>query len=248
MPTININFDPAAVLYQKKLLLRRRSDLKTDLLELPSFHWRLEKKHQPGMTDKDIVRHWVRYLALALFRMANGGTSDATFVALIEAGATGDCFSLQLYCPYPQLLAPLADRAELTRLMEDASRADLDIRYQFALPGTLCPIAFVYTRATNQVRVTNENQLRDPQQFLDMKRCGTTSGLLNFIGVALMLEAADPAGAHAGRLQQLMQDAIDARRDEWLRWLYHLLDTRVLFEPKRVLVDPQNPESYYYDY
>jgi hypothetical protein len=45
-----------------------------------------------------------------------------------------------------------------------------------------------------------------------------------------------------------MKDAMVARADEWLRWFHHCVDEGVIFDPKRVLVDDRDYETYYYDY
>jgi hypothetical protein len=189
----------------------------------------------------------MRYLCMALTRLA-GTSSTTAFVALIKAGSTDDSFYFRLCCPHQQLLTPLGGRAQVEEVMKEAAKTDLDIRYKFALPDLLCPIVFAYDRAARQVLVTNENHLNAPTQFLDIARVHTTSGFLNFIGTMSLLEAAEPDGKHTAKLQQLMKNAIEGRRDEWLRWLYHLLEKQALFESKRVLIDPKNPEAYYYDY
>jgi hypothetical protein len=247
MKSVTINFDAAASLYKKKLLLRRKSDLPNGLIELPSFAWNLESRHRNGMPDKDIVRQWMRYLSMATRKLGRGGTKATMFVALIKAGTENDTFSFRLCCPYQELLDPLSDPAQIQEMADEAAGADVDVRYKFALPEALCPVVFSYEPAAKQVLVTNENQMVSPAQFLQIDKVASTSGFLNFVGTLSMLEAFDPDNDYGARLQQLMKDAITARRDEWLRWFYNFIDTRALFETAKILIDPRDPERYYFD-
>lgn len=125
----------------------------------------------------------------------------------------------------------------------------MTIRNRFVLldVGVLCPLAFVYSHDSAWVLISNEHHVNHPMQFLEVERCDSTSGFLNFIGVLSLLQAQDSGSTHFTRAPAWIKSAMAARSDEWLRWFYHFVEDRI-FDPSRILVRPDNPETYFYDY
>jgi hypothetical protein len=249
MAILNLSLDPAAVLYRQKVLLRQRSEIAPDAVPLPSFSWGIERQRAGGMSEKAMVKQWMRYLAVAVAAAARQRRlNQLALVSLIEIGGDAQHFHFQLYCPFPEILQPLNDTAARLRLEKDGDLMNLDLHYKFALPETLCPMAFLYDRSKNSVLISNEHQIQDPIQFLAFDRCGSTSGFLNFIGSLNLLQTLRPEESGIDQLRIILRDAMAARSDEWLRWIYHLGDEQVLFDPAHILVRSSNPETYFYSY
>ena len=242
---VTINLDPAAVLYREKLLIRTRGEIGPEVIELPSFTWEIEKKRVPDLGDKDMVRNWMRYLAIASAAVAEKTKGDLAFVVLVRIQSDDRTFSLAVHCPYSQIVEPLWDKATLESRFVGTTP---DIRHKYALLDAQCPVVVAYSAASNEVLLTNENHIGNPMQFLEPEHCSTTSGLLNFIGALSLLEALKPDDAPHERAGEWVKSAIAARNDEWLRWFFHLAAERVVLDPKRILVVPDSPETYFYDY
>lgn len=242
-----INLDPASVLYLGKLALRKRDGIPRDAIELPRFAWSLDKQRLPGITDRDIVKNFMRALASA-WRAMQTRPDDDGFVALVRLTSTPDRFDFEMHCPYEQVLAPLAEAAARKKLVDHPSVAGLDIQHKYALMDARCPVVFMWRHKTQDVLITNEYHTQNPQQFLAIDRVGTTSGFLNFIGALNLMSAMGEEMTYTKQLPLLMRDAMAARADEWLRWFHHHVDERVIFERRRLFVDPRHPESYFYDY
>lgn len=244
---VNIKLDPAAVLYRKKLLLRSRAGISSKAVELPSIKYTIQKK-KPDFNLRDTVKDWMRYLAYGCSALAKSFGQDLAFVALIRISSEKDPFTISMYCPYPQIFKPLRDSDALKHLAAEAGTPE--IWHKYGLLEGLCPLVFQYSRASNEVLITNENHLTNPTQFLNTDYCKTTSGLLNFIGALSILEAENTSGTatHYQAAEAWMKSAMNSKRDEWLRWFYHLADRTVFFEPDRILVEPNHPETYYYNY
>lgn len=245
---LQISLDPASVLYFKKLSLRTRTQIPNGVIALPYLDWSADRSRLPGQSDKDITKGWMRYFAIMLAASGRRLGTDTGFVALIRVKSTQEQFSISVCAPCPDFIEPLRGPNPGAHMRNDPVPAGLDIKYKFALLDTRCPVVFIWRKATNQVLVTNEHHLQNPEQFLAIDRVNTTSGFLNFIGSLQLLSLADGTEAHYNRLPGLMRQAMTARADEWLRWFSHLADEHVLFAPSRVLIDPQNPERYFYDY
>ena len=245
--TITLQLNPAEVLYRKKILLRRRENMPSNLLTLPSFKWDIEKSRMAGVDDREILKTWMRYLAWVLAACAKAtGAKTLSFVALALPASDEKTFSLRVSCPYPQILAPLKSRSELQKIAE--ANSGISIHHKYGLTDLLCPVAFVYESAGNHVLIINEHHLSNPMQFLEIDKCRTTSGFLNFLGSFNLLQELDDASSLADKLPQLMRDAMHARSDEWLRWFFHSNEKSVLFDPSRIFVDQKNPERFFYHY
>lgn len=67
---INLNLDPAALLYRAKILNRRRSAIPADVVPLPSFQWQVDKRRVTGFDENEVVRTWTRYIASILVSIA----------------------------------------------------------------------------------------------------------------------------------------------------------------------------------
>jgi hypothetical protein len=174
---------------------------------------------------------------------------DNGFVALIKVSTSASRFGIEIHCPFTRVIAPMMDPAARKLVADDVAASTVQIQHKFALIDTACPVAFVWRHATNDVLITNEFHLADPRQFLAIDRVGTTSGFLNFIGALnLLVSSGEAEAGFVSRVPDLLKDAMTARADEWLRWLLHRVQKQVVFDPKRVLVDSRNPETYFYDY
>ncbi len=246
-PSFELNLDPAAVLYLKKISLRTRVEITTHATELPFFAWSIEKANIPGVSDKDLTRNFMRALASA-WRAMQKPDSDGGFVALIKVSTSEDRFGIQIHCPFKQVLAPLTDPVARKMVADDTAASTVNIQHKFALIDTRCPVVFLWRHATDDVLITNDFHFGNPRQFLAIDRVGTTSGFLNFIGALNLLVACGEEAGFVSRVPDLLKDAMAARADEWLRWLMHQVQKRVVFDPKRVLVDSRHPETYFYDY
>jgi hypothetical protein len=126
---------------------------------------------------------------------------------------------------------------------------DLAIEYQCVLPvNERVPIVFSYQPNRKHLIFANRNHFDAPEQFLKAELTRNTSGLLNFIGSLLIVEQMQDELPHIKSVIGQAAMAMDSDLDEWLRWFYCLVDTRALFSPARILIDPMHPERYYYDY
>jgi hypothetical protein len=242
---VKLNLDPATLLYRAKLFTRGTQDIPRSLVELPSFAWEIPKaKLSRDLDSKSVIRNWMRYFALVTASMAKARKQDVVYVALIQFSDTPERYSISMKCAHLEVIEPLLD----PKLREALVDEDVSIQYKFALLDTLCPVVFSCSAADKRVLVTNENHQRDPHQFLDVERCNLTSGMLNFIGSIHMLNAAGLEDEYLGSFSSWIQEAMRLRRDEWLRWFFHLAERNVLFAPGNFRVDPTNPESFVYDY
>jgi hypothetical protein len=183
-------------------------------------------------------------IALAITEFTK--TNELTFVSLVSSTLKDDHYIFDFNCPYPRLIE-LIKNLRAVSSADVASIGDLNIRHKFSLvDGLLMPLVFWYQPQQRELLVTNENQLQYPDRFLEPGSCRTTSGLLNFLGTLLFLDKADTA-----RIESIIAQAntaVDQEDDEWLRWLYCLVDTRTLCETKRIMIDPEKPEQYSYSY
>ena len=110
------------------------------------------------------------------------------------------------------------------------------------------PIVFMWRHQTQDVLITNQFQMQSPLQFLAIDRVGTTSGFLNFVGTLNLMSAASEEAEYVKLLPQLLKDAMAAHADEWLRWFHHHVSEHVILDPRRLLMEREHPERYYYDY
>lgn len=235
---LRINLDPSSVLYLRKIAVRRRPI--RNAIPLPGFTWQAERNRLRDVTDREVGKNMMRAVAYSWRATLRDG--DAAFVSLIKFTVTPDRFHFRMDCPHQKVLDPLGDKAAREAL------ASVDVRHKYALMDELCPIAFVWNHAAREVLITNEFHISNPAQFLAIDRVGTTSGLLNFIGAFNIMQMQDRYDELKTIMPRLLKEAMAARADEWLRWLNHLIDERTLLEPKRLYVDKDNPETYFYDY
>jgi len=96
--------------------------------------------------------------------------------------------------------------------------------------------------------VINKHHIATPDQFLDPEFCRTTSGFLNFLGTLLLLDQNSDTPDHLRAIAHKANTLADHGLDEWLRWLYCLIDFGTLYEPKRVLINSLDPEQFFYSY
>lgn len=236
-----ISLDPASVLYFQKLAVRKRP-IPADTIPLPGFIWEAERARLKGATDKEMVKQFMTALAYGWRAVQRGG--DAAMVTLVRVITKPDRFEFAVSCANPAVIEPL-DPKYRDRV---GNLPDVDIRHRYAVIDQLCPVVFAWQKAKNEILITNEYHLANPNQFLAIDRVGTTSGFLNFIGALGILSFKGEEKEFAAVLPHLLKDAIAARADEWIRWIHHLFDERALFAPKQILVERHNPEVWYYDY
>ncbi len=256
---IDYRMTPAATVYREKLLLRTREDIPSEAEALPGFLFRLAKRDMPQMgqseaSGKLFVKGMMHLLAFALTKFRGGESADFQFVSLVQLSITETEFRFSFDCPYPAIVQfmqepQLAERPSLESL---GSLTDMSMKYDFALPNEIrLPVVFVYQPAKSFLHIANQNHFSNPSYFLEPEHCRTTSGLLNFIGTLLLLEQMSDQKSEYAHIRKILAQAenvLNSNLDEWLRWLYCLVDTSALFDQKRILVDPENPEKYYYDY
>jgi hypothetical protein len=247
---VNLSLDPAAVLYLKKLAVRKREDITSHAIPLPGVTWAVQKARLPGVSDKDLAKNLMRSLAAAWrATLPSPSATDPGFVALIKVTSTVERFEFQVHCPFPKVVASISDPAARKALADNSVAIGIDIQYKFALIGERCPVVFMWQPKTHDMLITNQFHLANAKQFIAIDRVGTTSGFLNFIGAQLLLQASDEEDAgFLSRLPALLKEGMVARADEWLRWVFHQAEQRVIFDSKRILVDQRHPESYFYDY
>ena len=237
---------PAAAAYREKLMLRRRDDLPADLCALPAFDFRAPSKEVAPEIQKELVRGIFQLFASGIVEFWGTNQAELQFVSSIRHTLARGEFEFDFACPFPTLV-------ELIQInLKDARRAlgrikNLNIKYKMLLPDNArVPVVFVYVPNNNTLLVTNENHYGNPQQFLDPELCRTTSGFLNFIGTFLLLENIPDGATHVETVIAKGNDVMNRGLDEWMRWLYRLADTNMIYEQKRILVDPKNPEEFFF--
>jgi hypothetical protein len=236
-----ISLDPASVLYFQKLAVRKRP-IPAGTIPLPGFIWEAERARLKGASDKDMVKQFMSAIAYGWRAVQKAG--DAAMVALIRVTTEPDRFEFAVSCANPAVIEPL-DPKYRDRV---GNLPDVDIRHRYAITDQLCPVVFGWQKAKNEILITNEYHFANPNQFLAIDRVGTTSGFLNFIGALGILLFKEEEKEFTSALPALLKDAMTSRADEWLRWIHHLKDERALFAPKRILVERNNPETWFYDY
>lgn len=236
-----ISLDPASVLYFQKLAIRKRA-IPAGTIPLPGFTWEAERARLNGMPDKDMVKLFMTAIAYGSRAVQEG--RDAATVALVHVITNPNRFTFAASCANPVMLQPL-DPKYRDRI---PALPDVNIRHRYAITDQLSPVVFAWEKAKNEILITNEFHFGNPNQFLAIDRVGTTSGFLNFVGTLGILLFKGEEKEFTAALPALLKDAMAARADEWLRWIHHLADKRTLFAPKHVLVDSNNPETWYYDY
>ena len=174
-------------------------------------------------------------------------SGDVSFVTLTQLDFDGEQFALRIHCPYAAPLEALSRmwRSDVAREEKEAlaaRAADLAVTHKMILnPGDLLPLVVMSEPAADKAILSNEFQFSHPQQFLDIGRARTTSGLLNFIGTLLI-------HSDRGHVLPDLTPAMNQGLDEWFRWLYCRMDTGAAFDPARLLVHKQEPERFVYDY
>lgn len=237
---------PAAAAYREKLMLRTRDDLPPGLCELPAFDFRAPAREAAPEIQRGLVKGMFQLVASAIVEYWDTNQSQLQFVSSIRYSVARGEFEFDFACPFPVLTELIQKN------IKDARRAagrikNLSIRYKMRVPDNLrVPIVFVYEPTNKALLVTNENHFSNPQQFLDPELCRTTSGFLNFIGTFLLLENITDGAVLVE--ETLAQGNIVMNRglDEWMRWLYCLVDKNIVYQQKRILVDPEAPETFFF--
>lgn len=248
--TINhvlLRLSPAAAVHREKLMLRRRADLPEPLIGLPSFNFHTTVDSASPDLEKMLVKGMIQLIALAILDFTSERKEDFTFATLARSTLDGGKFSFEFFCPHMQLVE-LVNSYHVRRPSYERL-ANLAIRYKFILLSDLTmPLVFSYQPRNGELLVTNENQTQSPEQFLNPDWCRTTSGFLNFVGTLSMLSRAGDEAHHLERIASKINTVLDQGLDEWLRWLFCLIDTRSLCDTKQIMVDPEDPEKYFYSY
>src|SRR5215471_17222218 len=91
---ININLDPASVLYLNAVSLRTHEQIPPTARALPRFSFSIEKRHVTGQTDKAIAKQFMVGLAGA-WRAMQTPDRDNACVALIKVDASDDAFGFE---------------------------------------------------------------------------------------------------------------------------------------------------------
>jgi hypothetical protein len=244
---IQLNLSPAATVHREKLLLRQSSGLPKGIIPLPNFNFVAPFAQTGPGAEKAVVKSLLQGVSLALLEAQERRSSELTFASLVKFSFKDGKCSFQFYCPYAEIVQRVVD-FKINR-PDPTSLDSLEINYKFSLMADIVlPLVFVFDKKARQLLITNENHINSPEQFLDPERCRLTSGFLNFIGTLSLLNAADAAEPHVEALVKQVNLAIDRGVDEWLRWLYCFLDTRKLYETKRVFVSQEKPEEFYFSY
>jgi hypothetical protein len=237
---------PAATVYREKLMLRQRSDLPDGLCSLPGFRFHSPVKSAAPDAQKVLAKGMIQLIASALVQFASLSKSEMQFVSTVMFGLDDREYEFAFDCPFPKLVELAKHNVQNPRTAI-AQIENLQIKYKMMLPNQVrVPLVFVYSPQKSELLVSNEHHLQNPRQFLDPELCRTTSGFLNFVGTFLLL---DKIGEDSTFMETtLAKGNVVTNRgvDEWLRWLYCLVDTNTIYETERILVNPQDAEQYFY--
>jgi hypothetical protein len=177
---IEFRLTPAAALYREKLLLRRRNDLPANVRALPGFQFR--SPVQPGAaseSEKMLAQGMIRLVAATLMEKIGRDVNEMQFVSLMRLGVKANQYEFDFDCPFPVIVESMTSTQNARAAIERV--ADLKILQRLALPqGALVPVVFAYSRQKNELLVTNEHHLGNPQQFLDPEKCPNDLGFLEF--------------------------------------------------------------------
>jgi hypothetical protein len=254
MAAIQVNYrpTPAATLYREKLLLRRRADLPKGLVMLPAAEYSAALAVAHPEASKIFVKAMLQSFASAIVENAPRNGGEWHLGTLVRFGEADGRMEFTIMCASPALGASMLNRLErMSRKDMNANDnlGGIEIEYQFGLPpGTFVPIVFSYTPQKRHVVVNNRSHMANPDHFLNPQASDITSGFLNFLGTLLMIAAINPQPKYINDVVAKTEQARTGKLDEWLRWFYCLTDTGKTFERKRLLVDPKDPERFYYDY
>lgn len=231
-------------------MLPRHANLPSDLIPLPGFDFRAPLKSASPEVLKNLAKGMIQIIAAGLMEFLGSNPKDMQFVSLITLDHKQDEFTFDFYCPYLDLVKCVQSYANN---IESAvgKISGLSINYKMAMPVSVrLPMVFVYQAKKNELLVSNENHFSRPEQFLDPEACRVTSGFLNFLGTLLMLNDMndDDDDKHMKSILARGNTAIKRDLDEWLRWLYCLVDRNELYNTRRILVVKDDPERYFYDY
>jgi hypothetical protein len=243
-----VHYQPslAAELHREKLLLRRRAELPKNLIPLPGFRFTAPLRQSTADVHELFVKGMFEFLAAAVAEV--GPRRQWVFVSLVQLKLNHNEIGFVFHCPFRRLVEAAQKQMEQAR-----QRRSLDVPVKMtrrlALPAdTLMPVVFVYEPEQERLTLTNENHIGAPSQFLKPELADTTSGLLNFVGAFSCATEFDDAEKHITELLNSSETAIRGDLDEWLRWFHSLVETRRLIDTDAVLVDPDRPERYYYNY
>jgi hypothetical protein len=243
---IEIRLSPAVALYREKLLLRKKEDLPAGLIPVPSVRCETKTTKDDPTLQKIFVKGMIQVVASAI--VAAKLNDEVQHLALVEFTLGAQQMAFELYCASAALVHGIK-QAMRTKALENVS--DLTIEYQMAIPpDARVPLVFWYQPKTKRLLVINKHHMNNPEQFLDPQKCRTTSGLLNFIGSLLLLEKFGEASVVSSHLKNFLlrlDGYLDSGLDEWLRWLFFLASSGVIYQASRVLVHPDQSERYYYD-
>jgi len=245
---ISFTLTPAATVYREKLLLRRKADLPAGLQRLPGFRFATSaKKEAVDDVSKLFVRGMIHVVASGIVRSTPANLKEFQFVSLAQVSRAENEFEFAFDCPYASIVE-LA-RAQLGKASSPAEVADVRIRYEIAIvPGLRMLVVFSYTPGSKTLLVTHKNHLSNPTQFLKPDLCKTTSGFLNFIGTLFLLEEISSEVDNFSPILAFANSELNRGLDELLRWIYCLVDRNELYNGDRILIDPQNPERFFFSY
>ena len=248
---INHRYSPAALVHRKKLLLREGQDLPSDLIGLPNFDFTWPNNDRRQGTEKMFVKFLMYLIAAALRAPFRAQTERFVFVSLVEFNMTEENFKFKFMCPYPDIVSQAQQSfktAQAKAAFADTFK-DMEINHKYAIPlGIRVPLVFDYNHRDNRLLIMNHNHMSDPDQFLDPQKCRSTSGFLSFLGTISMLENMQSDVQYMNSIVSFVNTLPNQGLDELLRWLYNLIDHGVLLYPSRILIDPNSPETYYYNY
>jgi hypothetical protein len=201
----------------------------------------------PDEAVREFSSMMVLLIARALEELYGAEAEQIEFVAICSIETASDRTGFRFYVPRPEVVGYVSERlpprvtAADTKAAVDAITSDVR-RSCVLVPGQLLPVVYSFDPQNRTLQITNENQLNAPDQFLEPRRCRTTSGLLNCIGAM----SARSLGSQSGLMIELnnFEALMNQGLEPWFSWFYSLFDTGAALDPERLLVNPDNPEEY----
>lgn len=249
--TLKIQADKILERFNRRIILHDLAGpFRPDWIRIPSFNYTLPKS--AAISTRDLIKNFFRALALGIRDLFPKDAPEFQFVFLCRLDEREEETRLSFIIPFQNLLGYIHDILDDPKGMkaELEGKKALDILHKYGiLPGAYFPVVAVYRPILRYVEFNNQNQINSPQQFLSPHLCHTTSGFLNFLGVleARHLEVQGSPGPPIFQFDNL-HEAMNKGLDNWFRWLYCFLDTKVLFDPNRLYISSNDPERYDYFY
>ena len=238
--------------YRRKALAPRPDWEPSDWMPIPTVTY-----HRPAQSVRDGDE--LRQLIKGLFGMVVAGlpelpgpaTAVKEFVTMLRLTQDEHEIALTFISPYPEALHLMASGSSIDlggpegeRIMERISGVEIQHSYAI-IEGIFLPVVVSYDPGAKRVHFVNKNHVANPDQFMSPWLCRTTSGFLNFIGAQqIAIELRKSKNIVVSDLEAVMNQGLD----EWFRWLYYAMETGMMLETDRLLVNKADPEQYAYQY